>query len=195
LWIFASGCSTETELIATPTIDLGTQGQALFEKVPPQLQTSDMTILYAADRAVEEQTIFGPKYSTGRADHLSFGTAVVGIEPEITWDELVKQCSTNQRTRSMSLAMKLTVEGGRLAVPLADMEVRDGRYRLTEAEVSELTASKERLRSLLAQQLALTPRKDVYIFIHGFNNSFDDAVFRLAQMWHFAGRPGVAIAY
>jgi esterase/lipase superfamily enzyme len=61
--------------------------------------------------------------------------------------------------------------------------------------VGELTASKERLRSVLAQQLALTPRKDVYIFIHGFNNSFNDAVFRLAQMWHFAGRPGVAIAY
>src|SRR5262249_42569188 len=47
----------------------------------------------------------------------------------------------------------------------------------------------------LQNRLAQSPLKDVYIFVHGFNNTFDDAVFRAAEVWHFMGRVGVPIAY
>jgi esterase/lipase superfamily enzyme len=45
------------------------------------------------------------------------------------------------------------------------------------------------------QQLALTPRKDVFIFVHGFHNDFNDAAFAMAELWHFLGRIGVPIIY
>jgi esterase/lipase superfamily enzyme len=35
----------------------------------------------------------------------------------------------------------------------------------------------------------------VYIFVHGFNNTFEDAIFAAAEVWHFLGRSGVPIAY
>lgn len=41
----------------------------------------------------------------------------------------------------------------------------------------------------------MAPAKDVYIYIHGYNNAFEDAVSVIAELWHFAGRRGVPIAY
>jgi len=47
----------------------------------------------------------------------------------------------------------------------------------------------------LSTRLALTPVKDVYVFVHGYNNSFYDSVTTIAGLWHFLGRQGVPVAY
>jgi esterase/lipase superfamily enzyme len=44
-------------------------------------------------------------------------------------------------------------------------------------------------------RLALTPQKEAYVFVHGFNNDFNYAAFVAAQMWHFIPREGVPIIY
>jgi len=41
----------------------------------------------------------------------------------------------------------------------------------------------------------MTPRKEVFIFVHGFYNDFNDAAFTLAELWHFVGRVGIPILY
>jgi len=82
-----------------------------------------------------------------------------------------------------------------LAVPLSRMEVRDGRYRLPAATLTELEIARSDLHGLLRERLALTPHKDVYLYVHGFRSRFQDAVFGIAQVWHFMGRPGVPVAY
>ena len=33
------------------------------------------------------------------------------------------------------------------------------------------------------------------MFVHGFNNDFDDAAFTLAEMWHYLGREQVPLLY
>jgi hypothetical protein len=53
----------------------------------------------------------------------------------------------------------------------------------------------EAFRKKLLQQLALTPRKEIFIYIHGYHNTFDDAAFAMAELWHFIGRVGVPIIY
>jgi esterase/lipase superfamily enzyme len=58
-----------------------------------------------------------------------------------------------------------------------------------------MAKEKGELQDLLRNRLAETPQKDVYIFVHGYNNAFDDAVYRVAEVWHFMGRVGVPIAY
>ena len=35
----------------------------------------------------------------------------------------------------------------------------------------------------------------MFIYVHGFNNSLDDAVLTTAELWHFLGREGVPICY
>lgn len=51
------------------------------------------------------------------------------------------------------------------------------------------------LRRILARQLELTPRKEVFFYVHGYRNSFEDAAFAMAELWHFMGRIGVPIIY
>jgi hypothetical protein len=50
-------------------------------------------------------------------------------------------------------------------------------------------------RSEITRRLALTPRKEVFLFIHGVGNTFEDAVTAAAEYWHFLGREGLPIAY
>ncbi len=37
----------------------------------------------------------------------------------------------------------------------------------------------------MVRGLALNPRKDVFVFVHGYRNSSEDAVFAMAELWHF----------
>ncbi|GLK84087.1 alpha/beta hydrolase [Ancylobacter defluvii] len=46
-----------------------------------------------------------------------------------------------------------------------------------------------------SQRLKQTPKRRVMVFIHGFNNRFDDAVFRFAQIVHDSGAPVVPILF
>jgi esterase/lipase superfamily enzyme len=52
-------------------------------------------------------------------------------------------------------------------------------------------------RANLNKALALKEPKnrDVIIFVHGFNNRFSDGLYRIAQMGHDLGLPGVAMSY
>ncbi len=190
-----TGCATRTWLIATPTLCLQPDGAQAMHQVAAGLCVCEMEILYAADRSVVKETKFGPVYGYGRAGQLAFGVAKVALEPDLDWDELVKQCTIENRDVRIRLQLESATEYGRLALPLDGMEVRDGRYRLPQPAIEELAQTREKLHEILDKRLEQAPRKDVFIFVHGFNNSFEDAVFRLAQLWHFMGRVGVPIAY
>jgi esterase/lipase superfamily enzyme len=50
-------------------------------------------------------------------------------------------------------------------------------------------------RREMVRQLALTDRNEVFIFVHGFHNDFNDAAFAMAELWHFMGRIGVPLVY
>lgn len=193
---FCAGCSSDVLLVATPNIALVQQGHEIFEKVPPERMRPEIDLIYAADRAVSpRKKLFGVDYGAGRSGYLVFGEVTVGVEPDFDWDGFVEKCETRSRRMQIRLELDSVVQLGELALPIRDMEVRDGRYRVTQADVKRLAAGRDALHKLLAKQLSLTASKDVYLFVHGFNNTFSEAVIRMAQLWHFMGRQGVAIAY
>jgi len=47
----------------------------------------------------------------------------------------------------------------------------------------------------VAERLALTPKKEIYIFIHGIGSRFEEPTYVLAGLWHFMGRCGVPVVY
>lgn len=47
----------------------------------------------------------------------------------------------------------------------------------------------------LHKAVARTPKRRVLVFIHGFNNRFEDAVFRFAQIVHDSGSPVVPVLF
>ena len=62
------------------------------------------------------------------------------------------------------------------------------------SETDEAT-TEDAFKRELSRHLALTPSKEVYIFVHGFANNFYDSIITTGQLWHFFGRNGVPIAY
>lgn len=190
------GCSERIALIPAPTLNLTPAGQAAFAAVPPELRKPEMEIVYAADRSVVHKSLLGIEYGSGRSGLLAFGTARVSFKPDTSWADLVRLSTTSDdEAYRPSLELSAVTERGVLAVPLSKMVVQDGRYVLSQSAQELITKGNTELRQMLAGRLVNSPRKDVYVFVHGFNNSFPDAVTRLAMTWHMAGRPGVAIAY
>ena len=55
--------------------------------------------------------------------------------------------------------------------------------------------AEDALHEGLRRRLALTPRKEAFVFVHGYNNTLEVAAFRMADLWHFLGREGVPIIY
>ena len=54
---------------------------------------------------------------------------------------------------------------------------------------------REQALAWFSGRLKVTPQRRVMVFIHGFNNRFDDAVFRFAQIVHDSGAPVVPILF
>jgi esterase/lipase superfamily enzyme len=75
------------------------------------------------------------------------------------------------------------------------MEQVDGKFVDDPAVLAEARDAAGRLRGELQRRLDLTPRKEAFVFVHGFHNTFEYAAFTLAEMWHFLGREGVPILY
>ena len=48
---------------------------------------------------------------------------------------------------------------------------------------------------LIEAKLKKCQKKEVFIFIHGFNNTFEYAVKTTSQLWHYMGRQGIGITY
>jgi esterase/lipase superfamily enzyme len=74
-------------------------------------------------------------------------------------------------------------------------QVIDGEIVFDPEALAALDASLALLKAEVRRRLALTPRKDVYIYVHGYHNTFEDAAFALAELWHFFGRQGLPIIY
>ncbi|MCS7034644.1 MAG: alpha/beta hydrolase, partial [Phycisphaerae bacterium] len=196
LLIPGTGCKSRTYLIATPTLCQADAIRQMWQAFPEDSRTVELDLLYAADRdVVKRSELTGVQYGSGRSGHLAIGSAVVSFQPEVTWDQLTEFSTQARRRGRLALTLKSATEFGVLAVPLDEMVVADGRYVLPPKQTALLAEGKQKLHQELARRLARTPYKDVYLYVHGFNNTFEDAVFRLAMVWQMAGRPGAPIAY
>jgi esterase/lipase superfamily enzyme len=193
LSISLSAC--QTQFAHTPYVMQREGAAQIYDELPPEQRTPEMKIFYVTDRATEEPTDKGPTYGSGRSTTLYFGEATVALEPSRSWDELVALSTTEKRDQDFVLKVQSTQQFGSIA-PLSErISTKDGHLTVTPEAMAELDREKQAMIDILAERLRQTPRKDVYVLVHGFNNSFSDAVTRLAQLWHFMGRVGVPIAY
>jgi esterase/lipase superfamily enzyme len=192
----STGCSERRTLAATPNLYLNGAGKEVFDAVPESLRGTDMPVLYATDRKIGGQTVAGPTYGRERTDWLAFGVATVSLSPAVSWDELVADSTSAKRKHIYTLKTTSIDEQGRFNwynVPRTTQP--SGKLTLAPSAATQIAADRQRFEQVLSDRLAQTDSKDVYIFIHGFANTFDDAVFRTAELWHFMGRRGVCIAY
>ena len=145
------------------------------------------------DENVPQETV---GYDWGRSPSLAFGSAIVTIGDDVPWDTLVAESRTNDRTISLPVVVSEVEEKGRFPdTPMPGVRNEYGGFSPDPEVVKVHQQVVAEFHDELRARLAHAQKKHVYIYIHGYNNSFDDAVMVIGEMWHFLGRQGVPIAY
>ena len=200
LFLVTPGCSSETQLMPTPNIYARPDAKP-FAQVPAELQNNRVDVLYLTDRQPEHPSSKNPDYGYKRSRSVAFGVSKVEFGKDVSWDQLVEASTTSKRKAELPVRVVSTTEIVRYPeTPRVLMTLTPslpGETASPEADAlrAELESKKARANQELTARLAKTPDKEVYLFIHGYNNSFDDAVMTIAQIWHFLGRRGVPMAY
>jgi len=187
--------SCTVSLMATPRI-YETGETDPFASVPPSLQSRYAGILYATDRGAEEGTPeSNRKYGWDRDRSFAFGECGVEFGVGMTWEELVRDSRSSSRKNPILVSLDRVTEFGKMPETTYEFDKSGGVLQVTPT-ARESTESAERLfLDMVEHRLAASPRKDIYFFVHGYNNTFEDGVFVAAQVWHFLGREGVPFAY
>lgn len=190
LWL--SGC--QQQLMPTPNL-IAYSADDPFRDVPPALQGNTVEIVYGTDRQPATDKSGQLRYGYQRSTSLAFGTCTVSIGKNIAWEELVRQSRIPARNKSLPLAVESIKELGRFPATPEPVISQRGETANTPENVAQREASERQLQTLLSEKLAQTPDHEVYIFVHGYNNTFQDAAFVMADLWHFGQRRGVPVFY
>lgn len=191
--LMLAGCAKDTVMVAAPNLYADASAQP-YADVPEALRTTDVQVLYATDRQFETiEDVYG--YNSKRSRSTGFGLCTVEMgKPDSTWDELVVASTTHERKLDWPLTLTGIDERGRYPALGPAVQI-DGKWMDDPAYTAECEKLTKQVHQLLAEQLARTPHKEVFIFVHGYNNSFATGAFRSAQIWHFLGRGGVPVLY
>lgn len=180
-----------------------------FPSVPKELQNNHVDVLYFTDRAPQEKKGSTNPYGYKRSRSVAFGVSRVEFGKNVSWEQLDKASRTSKRHINLDVSVKSTTElvkfspTPRTLVPFpTTTKVSKGptaqQYpfaMLGDDDNADTPETQEAVRREISARLAKTPVKEVYLFIHGYDNDFNDSVEMTAQLWHFLGRQGVPIAY
>ncbi len=199
-WLFAlfllllGGCATDRTLMPTP--HLYSQGHArLFNALHPKLQTSMVPIFFVTDRKPETDDHGHLHYGHGRSASLAFGEASVEIGQNLSWDAVQDASARRKRLGKVTIELKSLRELGRTPPTPFPFTTKGGFYEHDAGVLEKAHKAAAVFRAEINAKLALTSRKELLVFVHGYNNTFRDAALTIAEMWHFFGREGVPVLY
>jgi esterase/lipase superfamily enzyme len=190
-----AACAKLERMPPTPNLHRDGSGSKALAALPAELQRPEMDILYVTDRSQVGRSDRGPEYGYGRATSMNFGTATVSLDPKPTWAELVELCGKGENYRAFGLDMTKVDEVGKVELTPYSLMVVGGQLKRTPESQADLEQEKAKFIELVKSRLDKCAQKDLYLYVHGFNNSFYDAIARSAILWHSIGRQGVFMAY
>jgi esterase/lipase superfamily enzyme len=188
------GCSTTRSLMPVPNIYAAGDERA-FEDVAPENRAPSTELIYVTDRKAEENESDTLAYGYERSSSTAFGRVSVEFGAGYTWERLVEQSLRRERDQPISLRLGRLEEIGRFPATPLPFAVRDGLIEVEAEEAAVVREQARRLDALVNRRLARSSSKHVLLYVHGYNNTFADATFTLAEIWHFFGREGVPIVY
>jgi esterase/lipase superfamily enzyme len=182
-----------TRLMPTPNI-YATGQYELFPDLAPELQTSTVDLLYVTDRApAPEGGVL--KYGYDRSASLAFGSCRVEIGQGLDWATLAAESTKRERDLALPLTVRSITEIGRLGDTPPPLVQRGDDWVDDPVDAAQRQALVDRFREEVRSRLAHTPLKDAFVYVHGYQNSFNYAAGVVTEFWHFGGRQGVPILY
>jgi esterase/lipase superfamily enzyme len=197
------GCATgPRQLMPTPTVYQLPGGQPVFDQAAAiqQRRSPDLDLLFITDRAPPTAAELeaqgkdqGPlPYGQERARHIAFGSAQVRVVPGLDWETLREQSQLAERTREVNLKLGQVRELGVFPEePYRLHRAKNGTLLRDRAELARHDEAKARLQGEVRRRLAEAPKKEVLLYVHGFNETFATAAYTAAELCHFLGREQV----
>ena len=190
LLVALAGCTSKpiTSIELMPAPEVYAKGAFdPFEHFDPESSVSYRGILYATNRkpdATGEQA-----YLDERDLELRVGLADLTLDDgEHDWEELRRFTLAEDRDKSYALNIGEICEIGVLT--------RSSTIFTSTAEASgDPSAAAREFSSLVNDKLDISQKKDVYIYVHGYNVGFNKPILTSAQLWHFLGYNGVFISF
>lgn len=183
-----AGCATTHPMMPTPVLYIGTKAKLLFTKATAAVSTPPLDLLYITDRAPAQSPGEAQPYSSERSRSEAFGSTTVLFGEDMTWDELVKQSLQVERKHAVNLKLGPTKEIGRFPIIPYQLAVTPTGLTRVPAVVDAHEAATRALRAEVARRLALSPSKEVVLYVHGIANTFQDAALTMGELCHFLGR-------
>jgi esterase/lipase superfamily enzyme len=175
----------------TPRIYTGALARPLFTGPAPSTPAVDL--VYITDRASVGKKDGTVAYTSDRSRSMAFGSATIEIGDHVSWPVLARL--STERRRDLPLRLGKVTELGRFPPLPYDVEaVPAGITRSPEAVDAHERAAAD-FQAELARRLAVSPRKEVVVFVHGYANTFRDAAFSMADLCHFLGREFVCAIF
>ncbi|WP_299685832.1 alpha/beta hydrolase [uncultured Tateyamaria sp.] len=160
------------------------------ERVHPSLRTVEPTIFFMTDRAPEAGS-----YGRERSASMAFGRATVRFGKDLDWPELLSRTRADSDKNISRLWVPEVEEIVRFnGTPLAYERV-DGQLRHLPRVRALYEAQTQAFQDTIAAQIRETGNDRLMVYVHGFNNEFEDGLTTIANLWHFAGRNTVPIAF
>lgn len=218
LALAAAGC--QRKLMPTPLL-FQARPISAFADVAPVNRTTRATVLFATDRQRHPD---GRRYNAKRTAGLVLGrcTVQMGEEDEIDWPSLARQSCLDRADRddlpvSITETLEITplqkatysifdlAADAPTSLTPPDDKALDAKQ--TTTATSQLVPEDSRHSSLpsplpeyefaqiLNDQLAQSRSAEIFVYVHGYNNSFEKAVCIAGELWHFLQRRGAVVAY
>ena len=192
--VVQSGCATYS-MMPTPALYIGERARPLFTVIDADRRTPPLDLFYVTDRVRATNHDNAQPYTSDRARHLAFGSTVVEFGQGISWDTLVAQSVSPQRSVAIDLKLGSTTELGRFPDIPYEIERTPAGLSRTPAVIAAHEAAKSAFQAELERRLDRAPRKEVVVFVHGFANTFEDAVLTTGELCHFLGREFVCMVF
>lgn len=189
-----AACSSTHKLPQAPNIYTSTNHYP-EENVAVSDKTTGVDLLYITDRnpVAEAGPITG--YGEERSASMSAGVAQLRYGDDLTWAELVEISQVKDPKDSVPIHLEAVNEIERFPETPPPITITENGPVIEANFAKNYAQSKRIFQNVVRQRLKETAQKDVILYIHGFNNDFESALYALNDVWHYTGRHGVPVAY
>ena len=159
-----------------------------FAEIDLEIEAPYHGILYASDRKPTSKHE-KPFYLNKRGFELRLGVAKVEMgEGQYTWDEARRISLLKNRADNYPLKVTSVEEIG----------ILDRSFSIfTQPEMipEDPKAAAKRFAELINAKLAISKKRDVYIYVHGYKVVFSNPILVAIELWHYLAYDGVFIAF
>jgi len=147
-------------------------------------------VLYVTDRLPAGKEDKEKYYLHERSPVIRAGQGTISLAGDpMTWEEVRAISLAKTRTDKYPLRVDEVLEFGVLQDVLPYGFLND------PSDYDDAPAADTEFSDLINKKIAVSKRKDIYIYVHGYKVVFENPLLVSTELWHFLGYDGVFIAY